>query len=141
MPAHRLLAVAALAATTVLATGCAGAQSNSAKGFTGRDKAVATTIDDLQSAGRKGDQAKICDQLLSAGLVAQIKRTRSTSCATAVDDVLKDVDSYDIKVKSVRVIGQSATAGVESSDKNGKRPDTLSLVFEQGRWKISALGR
>ena len=140
MPALRLSAFAALAATALLASGCAGTQKNSATDFTGAEKQVATAVEDLQSAGRKGDEAKICDDLLAAALVSQIKKASATTCATAVSKSLDDVDSYDIQVKNVKVTGNTATARVESKATDGNRADTLQLVREQNRWKLSSLG-
>jgi hypothetical protein len=140
MPAAPPKLTAALAAAALLASGCAGAQKDSAKDFTGAEKQVATTVEDLQAAGKKGDETKICDDLLATALVNQIKQAKSTTCATAVSTSLDDVDSYDIQVKKVTVSGTTATAAIESKDKDGNRPDTLTLVKEKGRWRISSLG-
>ena len=65
-------AILAACASALLAAGCAGAPKDSAGDFRGERKQVATTVEDLQDAGRKRDESKICDDLLSAGLVAQI---------------------------------------------------------------------
>jgi hypothetical protein len=141
MPAPRLIALGALIAAALAATGCAGAAKDSAKDFKGEQRNVATAVEDLQSEGRKSDGGKICDTLLSTRLVAQIKRSHATTCPTAVNSALDDVDTTELQVKRVAVNGGRATAQVASKDKGGDRLDTLSLVKERGAWRIDSLGR
>jgi hypothetical protein len=130
----------AVAATALVATGCAGTTKDSATDFKGEQKLVAVTVEDLQDAGRKGDEAKICNDLLAAELVAQIKRTGHKACPAALAKSLDDVDSYEVQVKKVAITGNRAIASIQSDDKDGKRADTLTLVKERGRWRIVALG-
>lgn len=133
----------------LLVSACGAASSDSAKNFGGEAKAVATTIDDLAKAGRKRDGDQICSRYLSSALVAKIKQSANTTCKSAVDQSLKDVDSFDLKVvdKGIKVMGSTATATVTSDSGTGKRTDMLQLVKEPstsgGRttqvWKLSAL--
>jgi hypothetical protein len=135
VPASRPLAL--LLAAAGLATGCGSAGSNSASGFSGVRKDVATTVEDLESAARKSDQGRICRDLLASSLIATIRSTGKT-CTSAISDALDDADTFNMTVKSVSVSGTTATAVVQSKEKSTR--DTFKLVKEGGRWKIGSLG-
>jgi hypothetical protein len=139
--------LAALLVALPLALGaCGQAQKDSAKDFTGEQKAVAQTVEDLQSAASKADGDKICDELLSADLVAKIKATTQKTdpkgtCADGLKDALRDADSFELQVKKVAIDGTTATATVESDDTgDDKATDTLTLTKAGAGWKISSLG-
>ena len=66
MPASRTVAL--LLAAAGIATGCGSAGSNSSADFTGPKKDVAKAVEDLESAARRSDQAKICRDLLATSL-------------------------------------------------------------------------
>ncbi|HET6505480.1 MAG TPA: nuclear transport factor 2 family protein [Baekduia sp.] len=137
----RVLPVLVAAALTLSA--CGQTSKDSAKDFQGQQKAVAQTVENLQSAASKGDRDKICDQILAADLVAQIKKANPTAtCADALKDPLKDADSFELQVKKVTIDGTTATALVES-DAAGKKKqtDTLTLTKVGKAWRISSLGQ
>jgi hypothetical protein len=119
---------------------CGQAQKDSAKDFTGEQKAVAQTVEDLQKASRKGDEGKICDDLLAPALVAKVKTASKDTCENALNDALRDVDAFELQVKKVAVNGSTATATVTSDTGPKDRTDTLQLVKDRGAWKISTLG-
>ncbi len=133
----------ALVAALVLA-GCAGSKSsNSASDFNGAQKDVATTVEDLQSAAKDKDGAKICRDLITVKLQQQIATAATgKGCADAVDDAVKDTDAVDLTVKSVAIKGATATAVVRenTSDKGTDRSRTMTFEQQAGRWKISDLG-
>jgi hypothetical protein len=133
------MTAATLAAAAVL-SGCAAATKDSAKDFTGERKAVAQTVEDLQSASRKHDGAKICSQLLAPALAAKIKAASKDACDTAVKDSLADADSFELQVQKVTISGANATAVVKSEGGDKDRVDTLALVKDRGAWKIATLG-
>jgi outer membrane lipoprotein-sorting protein len=134
--ASRTLALLLVAAGLV--SGCgAAATTKSAKNFSGAQKDVATTIDDLQSAASKSDQAKICKDLLAGSLISTIQSGGQT-CTTAISHALDDADTFNMTVKSVTVNGTTATAVVDSKHKS--TPDTFRLVNEGGTWKIASFG-
>jgi hypothetical protein len=135
VPASRTLAL--LLAAAGLATGCGSSGSNSSSDFSGVKKDVANTIEDLESAGRKSDQARICRDLLTSTLIDTI-RSGGQSCDSAISDALDDADTFDLTVKSVTVSGSTATAVVDSKKKSTN--DTFKLAKEGGRWKIASLG-
>ena len=141
MLAARRLTAAALLGAAVL-SGCASTSKSSTAKFTGERKAVAQTIEDLQKAGSDGDEAKICDDLLAAPVVARLKAApgAKNDCATALGDSLDDADSFEMTVKSVTVNGTTATAVVKSEAGKKDRTDTLSLVKEGANWKLQSIG-
>ena len=130
------LTLAIVLAAAVAGCGATAGSGNSATKFSGAQRDVAQTIEDLQNAGQKTDEAKICNDLL-----AQALRAKLGNCQTVVKAALKDTDSFDLTVDSVTINGASATAQVRAD--RGKAPDqrdTIQLVREGGRWRISSLG-
>jgi Putative lumazine-binding len=136
VPASRTLAL--LLAAAGLATGCGASSSNSASDFSGVKKDVATTVDDLESAAKKSDEVKICRDLLTPSLIATLRAANKSSCDTAVNDAIKDADTFDMTVKSVNVTGNAATAVVDSKRKS--TDDTFTFEKVGGSWKISGFG-
>ena len=136
VPASRSLAL--LLAAAGLATGCGTSGSNSSSDFTGVKKDVASTIEDLESAARKSDEAQICRDLLAPSLIDTLSSANNTNCDTAINDAIKDADTFDMTVKTVTVNGTTATAVVDSKHKSTN--DTFKLEQVGGRWKISSFG-
>jgi hypothetical protein len=135
----------ALLAACALALGACGQSSkDSAKDFTGEQKAVAQTIEDLQIQGSKrtSDSArKICSDLLAPALAARIKQASSRPCDAVVKDALGDADAFELQVEKVTINGDRATAVVSSQAHGEKdRTDTLTLEKVAGAWKIASLG-
>jgi hypothetical protein len=137
----RPTAILAAAVATAVLGGCTQATTskNSTVNFTGEQRLVANTVEDLQSAGTKGDQGTICRQLLARDLVLSI--ARGATCERRVDAALKDTDTYDLTVQSVALAGTRATARVKTENGAKDKIATLGLLKEAGRWKISDLGR
>ena len=129
------LAVALIALVlAVAATGCA-AGSNSASNFKGAEGEVAKAIDDLGSAAKRKNEAKICGDLLTKEFAASLKST-GADCETEISDALADSDDYDLTVKDVTVTGPTATAVVENNDKTA----TFRLQKVGQDWRIASLG-
>jgi hypothetical protein len=133
--------VALLAALPLALSACGQTEKDSTKDFTGDQKAVAQTVENLQDASRKRDEGRICSQLLSPDLINKIKAASKRTCEDVLGDALRDVDSYELQVKKVAIDGTTATATV-TSDTGAKknRVDTLQLVKVGGAWKIQTLG-
>jgi hypothetical protein len=134
-----LLVVSALALGA-----CGQSAKDSAKDFQGDQRAVAQTIEDLQTQGtkRSGDAArKICTDLLAPQLVARIRQASSKPCDAVIKDALGDTDAFELQVQKVTVDGDRATAVVASQAKGEKdRIDTLTLTKVGNAWKIASLG-
>ena len=97
--------------------GCAGGGSknkDSASDFTGEEKAVATTVEDLQSAATS-DERKICSDLIVAELRDAIAENgNAATCVAAMEGVLKDTDQSDLTVRRVSIDGTKASAVVRA---------------------------
>jgi hypothetical protein len=141
MAAAPVRILALLAALPLALSACGQTSKDSTKDFQGDQKAVAQTVEDLQKAASKSDEDKICTDLLAPALVAKIKAASKTTCQTALDDALKDSDSFELQVKKVAIDGTTATATVQS-DATGskKRDDSIQLTKVGNSWKIATLG-
>jgi hypothetical protein len=129
----------AVLALGLLAGGCASSGSvDSSKDFRGQQRLVAATVEDLESAASDGDEGKICRELLARSLSARLARS-GRGCAQTVKDAVKDADSSDLAVRSVRIDGTRATAAVEEDLGDADRMSTVGLVKEGGRWRIARL--
>jgi hypothetical protein len=116
---------------------CGQAPQSSAKKFPGEQQNVAKVVDDLAKAGRTGDAAKICADILAKQLVTELK-SAGGNCQTEMDRAIKDATDYDLQVRSVKVNGATATAEVQQG-KTGSVA-TFTFVKEGGAWRASALG-
>ena len=135
----RVLVALSLALAT-MAAGCTTSRSNndSAGDFKGAQAQVASTVEDLESAASKGDEAEICGRLLAAGLVDRLSSS-GRDCSTTVHDALENTDSSDLTVESVRIAGPTAIARVKADTGDRDRVVTIGLTRERGRWKIARL--
>src|SRR4051794_19302808 len=138
---RRLACLVALALVVPSAAGCTSSGGgNSAGDFQGEEQRVASTVEDLQEAGSRGDQDAVCSTILAKALVDRLE-ARPGGCRTVVDEALQDTDTSDLTVRGVQIDGNRAT--VRATTDVGSAPDettTLQLVREGGRWKISSLG-
>ena len=135
---HRVVPIALLA--TIALAGCTTQASNndSSGKFKGDQRLVANAVEDFESAASKGDQNKICRDLLAKSLVDQYAQHGGT-CEKAVDGALKDTDSFGLTVESVAINGQQATARVKADRGKHDVMRTLTLVREPTHpgWRIS----
>jgi hypothetical protein len=138
---RRALPVAILAAA-LLAGGCAARSSSGdadAPAFRGQQQLAAEAVEDLQDAATKGDEARICRELLAEALAERLGGT-GQKCERTVQDALEDTDSSDLSVRAVRVTGATATARVKTERGDKDKVTTVGLAREGGRWRISRLG-
>jgi hypothetical protein len=113
----------------VVLVGCG--QSSSTSDFDGAQQDVAEVVEDLQEAGTRDEPERICDEILARPL-------RTRDCRAKVDEALKDADTFELDVKSVRISGATARARVESG-RDGDQVETIELVREGQDWRISRL--
>lgn len=136
---RRLPVLLALLATVVLA-GCGGAGSkntDSTKDFTGDQKAVATTVEELQKAAKDRDGTKVCADLVTAELRDQIS---ASNCGKVVKDAIRETDEVDLEVTKVTITGDKAVAEVNEQVSDSKdRKRTIELEKAAGKWRISQL--
>ena len=122
----------------VLLTGCAAQSSGNddTSKFTGDQRLVANTVEDFESAASKGDQDKICRDLLATALVRQFAQ-RGGTCEKAVDGALKDADSFNLTVEKVAINRQDATATVKADRGKKDINQAIALVKQGAGWRIS----
>jgi ABC-type Fe3+-hydroxamate transport system substrate-binding protein len=139
VPMLRSLPLFALAAA-VLVAGCttqSSSNDDSTSKFRGDQRLVANTVEDFESAASKGDQDKICRDLLAKALVQQYAQHGGT-CEKAVDATLKDTDSFNLTVERVTISGQQANATVKADRGKKDINQALTLVKQGAGWRISA---
>ncbi len=110
--------------------------SDSTKDFTGDQKAVASTVEDLQTAAKDRKGTTICADLITAELRDRIS---ATDCPQVMKDAVRDTDEVDLQVKTVKVTGDKAVASVKEKTGGDDRMRTIELQKVAGRWRISAL--
>ncbi len=121
-----------------LATGLAAcATTVSTSSFKGEQQKVAQTISNLQSDATALEAKKICGQDLAAANVASLNR--AGGCKKAIEEQLKQIDNFDATVESVKISGDHATAQVKSVHAGKKAVQTLTLIKEDGKWRISGV--
>jgi hypothetical protein len=100
---------------------------------------VRDTLDAFAEATAKKDYQRLCDELFSVRLVQEVRQT--VPCEVALrNSSLDDARNPKLKVGSVRVQGNQATAEVSTSAANQPASkDTVRLVKENGEWRIQAL--
>src|SRR3954465_13629692 len=138
---HRAPLAAALAALALGVAGCTSSGSGGADtsdDFNGAQRDVASTVEDLQSAGSKGAQGGVCSGLVATSLVDRLEARGG--CRKLLDAALDDVDTSDLKVESVRVAGATATAAGTTDTGDRTKASRFALVRQDGRWRISGLG-
>jgi len=133
-------ALAAVATCAALAAGCAPTAGSSTKlsNFRGDQRQVAQAVVDFQSAANDGDEQRICRDLLAQALAGRLA-AHGRGCPAAVHEAIRDADSLDMTVQSVRVTGPRASARVKLETGKKDRTARLTLVRERGTWRIAGL--
>ena len=138
-PLNRRLALLGLALPALALGACASTTSNS---FKGEKHEVAQAISNLQGDAKSADEQKICTNDLAGPLVARLNRAKG-GCKEAIKHRLTDIDSYDITIHAIQLSGAgarpTASAAVTSVYSGKKRPSTLLLVKEGGKWRLSGV--
>jgi hypothetical protein len=134
-PALVLLALAALVTACAPSSG----SKDSAEDFRGDQRAVATTVEDLESAASDGNENRICRDLLAPALVRRL--AARGGCPAAVDTAIKNTDTFALDVQSVRIAGNRATARVKSETGDRDRTATIGLtrIRPSAGWRIETL--
>ncbi len=130
------LALAALLLGALLA-GC-GEASTASNSFTGEAHAVASRVDEFQKHASEGSQSKLCSDDLASGLVVSLRKS-GKGCTEVLKEQLKNVEDLTLAVQSVSVHDNHATATVKSTYDGKPKSSTVTLVKEDGAWKISGV--
>jgi Domain of unknown function (DUF4878) len=135
MPA-RLLSPLLLALLALGLAACGATTSTNS--FKGEEHAVAQAIANLQSNATALEHKKVCKEDLASSVVARLARAPG-GCAKALESQLKQIDSFEATVEAVEIDGHSATAHVKSIREGKQHIETLTLVKQGGRWRISGV--
>jgi hypothetical protein len=136
----RHLANLAVAAFALGLSGCgAQAGSDAAERFSGDERVVAQAVQDFQEAAQGGENGRLCRELLARDLAQRFARVGGGDCLAGVQDAVRDADSFRLEVQDVTVQDQQATARVTTEIGEREQTDTIELVREANRWKVSAL--
>ena len=138
VPLKRALLLLCAPLLALGASACASTSTLST--FKGEDHAVAQVVSDLQSYGTAGEAQRICTDLLASTVTARL-RSASGGCKQALKEQLSQVDTPEVTVEKVQLHGVTgATAEVKSTYAGKAKLTTVTLVKEDGAWKISKLG-
>ena len=111
----------------------------SACGRESDESAVRDTLQSFAEATSRKDYQRLCDELFSEKLVAEVNKTLPCEVALRRSD-LDAAQSPRIEVRSVKVDGDQASAQVRSTAANQPpSDDTVQLVREDEQWRIAAL--
>ena len=103
--------------------------------------AVHKTVDRFGKAVADKDYQELCDNLLAANLIDALEQT-GVPCELALKTGFGAAKNPKIAVRTVAVNGDKALVSVHSTAANQPpSDDTLSLVKEKGKWKVSSLAR
>ena len=126
------------AALIGLASGGCGA-SEPPPPITGAPKEVSDTVRALERATDAKDFNTMCFDLFSDQVRAQAGGVR---CPALLRRTAKDVEAPRIRVRTIRLQGDAASVRVETRTRDQPPvPDTIELVRQRGRYRISSLGR
>lgn len=114
------------------------ASTTSTSSFKGEQHAVAQAVSNLQSHATALEAKKICGEDLAATNVARLNAATG-GCKQAIETQLKEIDSFETTVESIKISGDRATAQVKSIDSGKNAIATLTLVKEGGKWRISGV--
>jgi hypothetical protein len=138
VPLKRALLLLCAPLLALGASACASTSTLST--FKGEDHAVAQVVSDLQSYGTAGEAQRICTNLLASTVTASL-RSAPGGCKHALTEQLSQVDTPEVTVEKVQLHGATgATAEVKSTYAGKAKLTMVTLVKEDGAWKISKLG-
>lgn len=132
----RALTLTALALSALALAACG--ETVSTEKYKGEEKVVAQRISDFQSDATASDEKKVCENDLAAAVKAKLGSAGS-SCQNALEHQLSQIDTLELKIKSIAVKGNTAAAHVTSTWSGKTRESILTLTKEGTAWRISAL--
>jgi hypothetical protein len=104
-------------------------------------QAVRHSVERFGKAVAARDYPELCHNLIAANLIAALEE-RGVPCELALKTGLGSARHPKLTIKTVAVNGNEALVGVHSTaDNQPPSDDTLGLVKEHGKWKVSKLSR
>jgi hypothetical protein len=110
--------------------------SNSAKStpaVNDDQRGILATVDALQTASRRNDAARICNELFTSALAKSIQSASKHSCEAEVRDTLTSPDAELSVSRKIDIKGSHATARIREQDGT---TSAVSFVKDGGRWRI-----
>jgi copper chaperone CopZ len=95
-------------------------------------------VSSLQSNATALEAKKVCSENLASANVARLDKAAG-GCKKALETQLKEIDSFETTVESVQISGDTASARVKGVHSGKKAIYKLTLVKEDGKWKVSAV--
>jgi hypothetical protein len=119
--------------------GCGGGEKPKPKPISGPAKEVAGVIERLQHATATHDFATICEDLLAS---ATRQQAGGADCPSVLGARARGVRRPRIAIQAIEVQGDRAQVRVRTTA-TGQAPvtDVIRLIREQGRFRVSSLGR
>jgi hypothetical protein len=103
--------------------------------------AVRSSVQRFGKAVADRNYQELCDNLLAGNLIIALE-DHGVPCELALKAGLGTARAPTLEIRTITVNGDKALAAVHSTAANQPpSDDTLSLVHEHGKWKISALAR
>jgi len=136
--ARALLYLMCSSALTLGLAACGSAVSTSS--FPGAEHEVAQTIANLQSNATAGEEKKVCANDIASSVLARLGGAKA--CEAAIKNQLAEVDNLEVKVQSIQLPpgGKGVARAQVTSIRSGKtQANTVSLVKEDGKWRISGV--
>jgi hypothetical protein len=127
-----------LIGAALLLAGCGG-EASSAEKFKGDQRDVADAVEEIQTAAERRDAEKLCRELLATSLRDKLGRAGS-SCDKEIEKAVKDADVFALEVREVAITGTTARVQVRGEVAGKQQTDTLQMVKEDGRWRLSSVG-
>jgi hypothetical protein len=123
----------------MLVVGCGGGKSDKPAPIEGTAKRVAAVIERLETATRRQDFTTVCNELLAD---ATRRQAGGADCPDVLGQRARGVRRPRIEILSIEIRGNRAQARVRTTA-TGQAPvtDVISLVRENGRFRILSLGR
>ena len=120
----------------LLLAGCGAGQPSSEERFQGAEREVAAQVEELQAAGNADEPEKICAEILSRRLVAELEAA-GTTCNEEMDKAIQDADDFELDVREVTIQGSEATVRVRRGEDGPVA--TWEFVRENGQWRATSL--
>ena len=120
-----------------LALGACGGGDDETSDPGGLAREAAAVVEQLERSIAAGEFDRVCNELLSAEVRRQ---AGGGDCPAQLERTSKGVARPNIEVKKIRIDGAVAVVDVVTSAEDQARvPDTIRLVREAGRYRISSL--
>jgi hypothetical protein len=136
MRATIVAGVSVVCALSLVACGTSARHRKQAKGPAGQ---VADAVTALQRDLSTRNYRDLCEQVFSSQARQQ---AGGISCPTILAHESAGVRNPQIEIKAIKVKGSYATARVvTSADGQARVPETIELVLEKGRFRVSTLAK